>query len=191
MSTFFTVANYVVGETEPVTKLVGCPERTSLGLWPEAHSTVPSASELRSSSEVKRIDRVATLTACAYSLQAFSGAVSVLRVTTQRATRAAAKPDEAPMPSAQRAPKWFATQPTIGAPIGVPPSAIPTRSAITLPRIEGSVESCIMLFVELVNVKAATPITTRAPANHQYPGANAASVHPIPKTTEPISREPN
>jgi len=43
----------------------------------------------------------------------------------------------------------------IGAPIGVPPSAMPTRSAITLPRIAGSVESCMMLFVPLVRVRVA------------------------------------
>jgi len=43
-----------------------------------------------------------------------------------------------------------ATQPTTGAPIGVPPSAMPTRSAITRPRIAGSVESCIRLFVVLL-----------------------------------------
>ena len=59
------------------------------------------------------------------------------------------KPAPPPIPSAQRGPKWLATQPTIGAPIGVPPSAMPTRRAITLPRIAGSVESCMMLFVPL------------------------------------------
>jgi hypothetical protein len=40
------------------------------------------------------------------------------RVRTYAATIAAAKPDAAPMPSAQRGPKRFATQPTMGAPIG-------------------------------------------------------------------------
>jgi hypothetical protein len=42
-----------------------------------------------------------------------------------------------------------ATQPTIGAPIGVQPKAIARRIAITRPRIAGSVESCIRLLVEL------------------------------------------
>ena len=59
---------------------------------------------------------------------------------------------------AHRGPKWLATQPTIGAPIGVPPSAMPTRRAITLPRIAVSVESCMMLFVPLVKVRPAAPI---------------------------------
>jgi hypothetical protein len=36
---------------------------------------------------------------------------------------------------------------------------MPTRSAITLPRIAGSVESCMMLFVPLVKVRAAAPMT--------------------------------
>jgi hypothetical protein len=61
----------------------------------------------------------------------------------------------------------------IGAQIGVPPSAMPTRSAITLPSIAGSVESCMMLFVSLVRVRVAAPLTARAAANHQYPGVRA------------------
>lgn len=48
--------------------------------------------------------------------------------------------------------------------IGVPPSAMPMRSAITRPRMDGAVESCIRLLVALVRVKVATPITTSAPA---------------------------
>jgi len=74
------------------------------------------------------------------------------------------KPDAAPTPSDQRGPKLLATHPTIGAPIGVPPSATATRNAITRPRIGGSVESCIRLFVVLVKVRAAVPMTTSAPA---------------------------
>jgi len=73
----------------------------------------------------------------------------------------------------------------------MPPSATPTRSAITLPRIVGSVESCMMLFVPFVNVRAAAPTTTSATANHQYPGASAASVHPTPKTQAPINSDLN
>ena len=95
----------------------------------------------------------------------------------------------APTASDQRGPKWLATQPTIGAPIVVPPSATPTRSAITLPRMDGSVESCMMLFVPLVKVRAAAPLTARAAANHQYPGASAARVQPSPKTPAPIDRD--
>jgi hypothetical protein len=54
----------------------------------------------------------------------------------------------------------------------------------------GLVESCIMLFVDIVKVRAATPITARAAANHQYPGENAASVQPIPKNPAPRSSVP-
>ena len=60
------------------------------------------------------------------------------------------------MPSAQRGPNWSATQPTIGEPIGVQPKAIARRIAITRPRIEGSVDSCIRLLVEFENVSAET-----------------------------------
>jgi hypothetical protein len=118
-------------------------------------------------------------------------AVSRARAERQTATAAAAKPDAAPIPSDQRGPKWLATQPTMGAPIAAPPSPTPTRVAITLPRMAGLVESCIMLFVDIVKVRAATPITGRAAANHQYPGENAASVQPIPKTPVPRSSVPN
>ena len=51
-------------------------------------------------------------------------------------------PAAAPTPSAQRGPNRSATQPTMGAPIGVPPSAMARKIAITRPRIAGSVESC-------------------------------------------------
>jgi acyl dehydratase len=46
----------------------------------------------------------------------------------------------------------------MGAPIGVPPNTTAKRSAMTRPRITGSAESCIMLLVVLVNVKAADGI---------------------------------
>jgi hypothetical protein len=42
---------------------------------------------------------------------------------------------------------------------------MPTRSAITRPRMAGSVESCIKLLVALVTVNAAMPMTARLPAN--------------------------
>jgi hypothetical protein len=42
---------------------------------------------------------------------------SFRRARTQTATRAAVKPAPAPIPSAQRGPKWLATHPMIGAPI--------------------------------------------------------------------------
>src|ERR1017187_434664 len=109
---------------------------------------------------------------------------------THSATMAAAKPGAAPIPSDQRGPEWFPTQPTMGAPIDVPPSPTPPRIPIPRPRMVGLVESCIMLFVAFVKVRAATPITARAAANHQYPGENAASVQPIPKTPVPRSSDP-
>jgi hypothetical protein len=68
---------------------------------------------------------------------------------------------------AERGRKLSATQPTIGAPIGVPPSAMLTRSAITLPRMAGSVESCIRLFVVFAKVRADAPMMTSAPAKNQ------------------------
>ena len=80
---------------------------------------------------------------------------------------AAATPEAAPTASAHRGPKWSATQPTTGAPSGVPPRATATRIAITRPRISGSVESCIRLLVPLVKVSVVTPMTTRAPAKTQ------------------------
>jgi hypothetical protein len=83
------------------------------------------------------------------------------------ATRAARNAESAPMPSDHLGPKWLATHPTMGAPIEVSPSATATRVAITRPRMFGSVECCIMLFVAFVKVRAATPITARAAANHR------------------------
>ena len=80
---------------------------------------------------------------------------------------AAVRPAAAPTPSDHRGPATSATQPTTGAPIGVPPSATASRKAITLPRIAGSVESCMRLLLVLVNVSAAAPITISAAANVQ------------------------
>ena len=82
-------------------------------------------------------------------------------------TIAADSPAAAPTPSAQRGPNRSAIQPTIGAPIGVPPSAMARRIAITRPRMAGSVDSCIRLLLELVMVSADTPMTTRVPPNSQ------------------------
>lgn len=93
--------------------------------------------------------------------------ISVAAAARDQLPMAAVKPEAASMPRAQRGPYGPATQPTIGAPIGVLPSAIPTRSAITRPRMAGSVESCIRLFVVLVKVNAATPMTTSSPAKNQ------------------------
>src|SRR5580700_11616930 len=101
-------------------------------------------------------------------------------------TMAAAKPEAAPRPNAQRGPNLSATQPTIGAPIGVQPSAIARRIAITRPRIAGSVESCIRLLVELVNVNADTPMMTSAIPKNQALGAIAARAQPSPKIADPI-----
>jgi hypothetical protein len=43
----------------------------------------------------------------------------------------------------------LATQPTAGAPIVILPKATPTRSAITLPRMDGSVASTLNLFWDI------------------------------------------
>ena len=61
----------------------------------------------------------------------------------------------APMASDQRGPDCLATQPKMGAPMVIPPRATPTRRAITLPRMDDSVESCIMLLVPAVRVSRA------------------------------------
>src|SRR5258708_34570757 len=75
---------------------------------------------------------------------------SSLRQTTwNNPTIAAARPAAAPTPSDQRGPKWSATHPTIGAPMGVAPRAIASRIAITRPRITGSEANCIKLLVEV------------------------------------------
>ena len=42
----------------------------------------------------------------------------------------------------------------------------------------------------IVKVRAATPINARAAANHQYPGENAASAQPIPKTPAAEEQRP-
>ena len=47
----------------------------------------------------------------------------------------------------------------------------------------------MMLFVPLVKVRAAAPLTARAAANHQYPGASAARAQPSPKTPAPLDRD--
>jgi len=82
-------------------------------------------------------------------------------------TIAANNPAAAPTPSAQRGPNRSAIPPTIGAPIGVPPSAMAIRIAITRPRMAGSVASCIRLLLELVMVRADTPMTTSIRPNSQ------------------------
>ena len=55
----------------------------------------------------------------------------------------------------------------MGAPIGVVPSAMPSRKAITRPRIAGSVDSWIRLFDVFVNVRPATPVSASAAANQK------------------------
>ncbi len=77
-------------------------------------------------------------------------------------TIAAANPAAAATPSAQRGPNLSATQPTTGAAKGVPPNAIAKKIAITRPRMAGSVDSCMVLFVVVVMVCADTLITTSA-----------------------------
>jgi hypothetical protein len=55
---------------------------------------------------------------------------------------AAIKPDAAATPMDHRGPYWSATQPTKGAPRGVPPAKMAMYSAITRPRMAGSVVVC-------------------------------------------------
>src|SRR5258708_4839010 len=92
---------------------------------------------------------------------------SLWQRTWNNPTAAAARPAAAPTPSDQRGPKWSATHPTIGAPMGVAPRAIANRMAITRPRITGSVANCIRLLVELLKVSADTPMITSMAPNSQ------------------------
>ena len=54
-----------------------------------------------------------------------------------------------------------------------------------------SVESCIRLFVVLVRVSAAAPMTTSASAKNEWHGAMAVCVQSSPKTASPISSNGN
>ncbi len=77
----------------------------------------------------------------------------------------------------------------MGAPIGVPPITIATRSAVTRPRMPGSVDSCIRLFEVLVMVSEAMPVTTSSiAAKIQKPGESAAQAQPSANIAEPDSR---
>ena len=173
-------------DTTPITS-----RRTNGGIGADRRPRRPaSTAPLRNTTEENEQKEQLKEGHYACHCQACLGSYEVTAMT-QSATMAAAKPDAAPIPSDQRGPKWFATQPTMGAPIDAPPSPTPTRIAITRPRMVGLVESCIMLFVAIVKVSVAAPITARVAANHQYPGENAASVQPIPKTPEPRSSVPN
>ncbi len=59
---------------------------------------------------------------------------------------AAPNPAAAAMARDQRGPKVSAAQPTMGAPMGVPPTAMARRIAMTRPRMAGSVVSWMVLF---------------------------------------------
>ena len=60
---------------------------------------------------------------------------------------------------------------------------------MTRPRIAGSVDSCIRLFVELVKVRVDTPMTTSAAPNSQAFGVIAANAKPAPKIAAPIEQK--
>ena len=75
--------------------------------------------------------------------------------------------DSQGVPIDQRGPHWSATQPAIGAPSGVPPSAMPMRMAMTRPRKGGGVVNCINALLELRKVSMATPTSASAAPNSQ------------------------
>jgi hypothetical protein len=89
-----------------------------------------------------------------------------------------------PILSAQRGRKWLATHPTIGAPIGVPPSAMATRKAITLPRIAGSAEGC-MTYGRFANSPSAlrvrVSVAIQAGSNAEQTPANSLVKDETPK----------
>jgi len=109
------------------------------------------------------------------------------------ATPAATTPDAAPTPRAQRGPKLSATQPTIGAPIGVPPSPMPMRSAITRPRIAGSSKSCNQAVRRVGESEGGHADDDQGGAEQANSfGADARQLRSrSPKTAAPTSNEPN
>src|SRR5690606_7528180 len=105
---------------------------------------------------------------------------------------AATRPESAPTPIAQRAPIASTSQPTNGAPSGVPPITTAIRNASTRPRIARSVVSCIMELLAVMKVSAAYPTKNSITANHTGPGDAAASaaLTPNPAADTAISTIP-
>lgn len=63
----------------------------------------------------------------------------------------------APIPTDQRAENVSAIQPTNGEPIGVVPRKTSVYSAMTRPRIDGSVDIWIAVFAEVIIVSEQKP----------------------------------
>ncbi len=92
---------------------------------------------------------------------------SALRAST-RPTAVAASAETRPQASnPSRGPYEAVTQPTIGAPIGVPPVKTSTSRPITRPRIAGSVPSCRAALTEVLKLSPNTPIRVSSSAKVQ------------------------
>ena len=81
-------------------------------------------------------------------------------------------------PSAGRAVP--ASQPTMGAPSGVPPMKQIRYSAMTRPRIVGATPSCTEVFAAVVSVSIANPAGTSSTAVAQNPGMTPARTSQTP-----------
>ena len=62
----------------------------------------------------------------------------------------------------------------------MPPNATVKKSAMTRPRMTGSIDSCTVLFAIVVKVCADTPMMTRASPKNPELGMIAASAQPSP-----------
>lgn len=95
------------------------------------------------------------------------------RITAIVAAAASETRPPAAMPI--RAPYVSVTQPTTGAPIGVPPVNTIMNRAITRPRISGSVAIWTLALAVTLTVSPNIPIGTSSAANSQNPGAKAVT----------------
>src|SRR5665647_2013810 len=100
---------------------------------------------------------------------------SLRRRTTNDDTRAATRTTTLAKPRAQRTPTRSAITPMIMAPMGAPPWLMAMYSAMTRPRIAGSLVTCTVEFDVVRAVMLARPDGMRTRANSKYEGASAIS----------------
>src|SRR3954464_4839201 len=103
-----------------------------------------------------------------------------LRDRYAAATTAAAADAIPPTINDQRGPATCATQPTSGAPIGVPPMNTIKYNAITRPRITGETDNCTLVLAAVDSVSVKNPNGTRTAKNVQYDGISAATTSSTP-----------
>ncbi|OLE25520.1 MAG: hypothetical protein AUG44_15865 [Actinobacteria bacterium 13_1_20CM_3_71_11] len=105
------------------------------------------------------------------------------RNSTTRATTAAAREIAPPTQMLARGPNASANQPTSGAPTGLVPRNATTYSAMTRPRISGSVPSCTRWLAAWARKICTKPVGTRIAAVSRYVGMSPDSVPSTPKPT--------